>query len=280
MKVLKRGISILISFCLVFSLMVTAHCDSFDGQQISLQGTQIEYLISVGVPQSYLERRTPDEISFLFELAQTHTLQHFSVSTSYCENDYATFGTIPTSDMTFTVDCVAAFSLSLPNQPSRLDCVAVTIDYRWHSGHPLVRFEDAITVEWDSTLFQFNGDAFNSVDYHHMGSGPAPVNRQFRPAKLSQGGLGYYANLFNTSTNPVLYSGSASFLLDARENMYATSEYPSNMKRSLVTAEYTHNKNPLGIGLSFSDNGFNISVAPGALQDSAGASCPITYSVP
>lgn len=276
---MKRSIAFLVSLCLILSLTSTA-CASSDQSLVSNQVDQIEYLINAGVPQSYLERRTPHEINTLFELAQTHTLQHFSMSTSYFEGDTSPFGTIPVSDMTFNVDGVAAIRPPLPNQPSYLTSVLVTIDYQWNSGHPFVRAEDAITVNWDSSLFQFVEGTFNSVDYHHMGSGEAPVNSQTRPATIDQGGLGYYALLTNTSPNPVLYRGNAGFLLSAKENLYSINDYPSNIKRSLIAAVYTHNKNPLGLGLSFSHSGVGISVSPGSLQDSAGASYSIQYSVP
>lgn len=276
---MKRSISFLVSLFLILSLTSTA-CASSDKSLVNYQADQIEYLINAGLPQSYLERRTPHEIDTLFELAQTHTLQHFSISTSYFEGNSSPFGTIPVSDMTFNVDGIATIQPHLPNRPSLLTSILVTVDYRWNSGHPLIRNEDAITVEWESSLFQFVDGTFNSVDYHNMGSGESPVNRQSRPAALSQGGLGYYSLLTNLSPNPVLYRGNASFLLDAKTNIYSASDYPSNLKKSSITAVYTHNKNPLGVGLSFAYKGATISVSPGALQDSTGASYSVNYSMP
>lgn len=276
---MKKDISLLVSLCLIFSLTSTA-CASSDKSHIYNQANQIDYLINAGLPQTYLERRTPNEINTLFELAQTHTLQHFSMSTSYFEDDTSPFGTIPVSDMAFNVDGIAAIKPSLSNEPSYLTSVFVTIDYQWNSGHPFIRAEDAITVNWDSSLFQFTEGTFYSEDYHHMGSGEVPVNSQTRPATLNLGGLGYYAQLTNTSPNPVLYRGNAGFILQAKENMYSEDEYPSNVKRSLITAVYTHNKNPLGIGLSFLCKDFSVSVSSGSIQDSAGDSFSITYSMP
>lgn len=276
---MKRIISFLVSLCLIFLLTGTA-CASSDESYVSYQSDQIEYLINAGLPQSYLDRRTPYEIDTLFELAQTYTLQHFSMSTSYFENNTSTFGTIPVSDMEFHVDGIAAIFTPDNSEQSYLLSILITVDYLWGSGRPFVRAEDAITVNWDSSLFQFVEGTFKSVDYHHMGPGETPVNSQTRPATLDQGGLGYYALLTNISPNPVLYSGNASFILNAKENLFSKDTYPSNIKLTSFTAVYTHNKNPLGIGLSFAHKGVGVSVSPGPLQDSAGGSYSISYSMP
>lgn len=277
---MKKIVSIFLSSCVFFSLIGTAYSDSPGEPQVSAQVDQIAYLINVGMPQSYLERRTPHEIDSLFALAQAHTLQHFSVSVPYFEDAPSAFGTIPAADMMFNIDGVAAIEPPLPNRPSRLTSVLVTIDYRWSSGHPLVRAEDAIAVNWDSSLFQFVNGTFNSTDYHLMGSTNAPVNAQTRPAIIEQGGLGYYASLFNTSPNPIVYSGNASFMVEAKRNIYAEEDYPYNKERTLIGATYTHNESPLGIGLSFSINGGGISVSPGSLRSEAGDACSIIYSMP
>lgn len=282
---MKKSVSILVSLCLLCSLFGTASCDYLDGPQTSAQDEQIKCLIDAGVSQDYLSRRTSHEIDVLFELAQTHTLRYFAIDVPYAESDSSVLGTIPTTDMVFRVEGMQAEKPALPGSPSILTDVLITIEYNWYLAHPMVQKEDAIAVNWDSSLFILADNTFHSADYRYlpMSSVTMTLNEHSNPADIIQGGLGYYANLYNIPTNPtmpIVFSGNASFLLKARTTLYSSNTYPSNVKYTQIGAKYTHDKNPVGLGLSFSYDGFGISVSPGPLQDTVGGSCQIKYSMP
>ncbi len=281
----SHEIDVLFELAQTHTLVGASSCDSSDGSQTRNQDEQIQYLAGAGVPQDYLSRRTSHEIDVLFEMAQTHTLRYFAIDVPYAESDSLALGTIPATDMVFRVEGMQAEKPALPGSPSILTDVLITIEYSWYLGHPMVQKEDAIVVNWDSSLFILADNTFHSADYRYlpMSSVTMTLNEHSNPADIIQGGLGYYANLYNIPSNPatpIVFSGNASFLLKARTKLYASDTYPSSVKYTPIGAKYTHDKNPVGLGLSFSYGGFGSSVSPGPLQDTVGGSYQIKYSMP
>ncbi|MDE6260599.1 MAG: hypothetical protein K2M42_07020 [Oscillospiraceae bacterium] len=278
----KKKILLMLTFIWLFVLCFPSACaaESMDDLQVYSQDTKVEFLINAGIPGDFLNLRSTDDINTLYDLAQTHTLQYAVEQGSYSdfEGGNSFFGTIPESDMILSVHKIETQTPPLPGTRSRIDSILIYVDYAWTYGHPAVCNEDSITVNWDSSLFQFVGGTFSSADYWSVGGEGGikqTVNSQENPARLNQGGLGYFAMLSNTHAlgGPVQCSGSAGFLLEAKSTIYVGSS-----RRTSINVEYTHNKNPLPGSISLSYNGIGVSVNPGVLQDSVAKPIRIEYS--
>ena len=159
----------------------------------------------------------------------------------------------------------------------------MTVDYEW-TELPLIRGIDAITVNWDSNLLKYGGDdTFTSYDYMKN-----PLTNEWetykewsQPNATNQGGLGIDTYIDSGAfgdtdwihaTGP---KGSVNFSL-LPETILSMKIAPEST--TTVSAEYTHNTNPLGLGLSFTYQGVGVSVAPGVLQASIAATDVIWYT--
>lgn len=274
---MKKILSLVASISILFvACMTPSSADSFDFvEQEGTQNSQTEFLVAAGIPLEFLEMRSADELDTLYDLAQTHTLHYSS-----CEDEAMTFGTIPDTDMFLYPYFITACSPELPGTRSELDLVLVYVDYAWSAGHPFIHREDAISVNWDSNLFQFVPNQFSSVDYVLLPNNEKiSYNSQINPAKLNLGGLGYFADLSYVLPNAVLnhsqYCGSASFAVEPKYTIYA-----GTGNKTQITIQYVHDKNPSPIGgISFSYNGVGISISSGAFQDSVAKAISIDYSL-
>lgn len=267
---MKKTVSFLLALVLFFSVCLSSASACFESPQPETsQNSIIEFLADAGLPPEFLAARSDGELDALYDLAQTYTLHYSSP-----KDEGMTFGTIPDSDMVLYPHFISACSPKLPGKRSELTLVVVYVDYAWRAGHPLVHREDAISVNWQSDLFQFMPDQFNSTDYVKCLDTEYSYNIQHNPAKLGLGGLGYYADLMyrppNVVSGSLQYRGSASFALEPKRTIYAETG-----NKSQITVEYVHHKNPVG-SISFSYNG--VSITPGVLQDSVGKAINIDYS--
>ena len=280
---MKKSVKML---CFVLILCLSLSCISCKGFSVSAepfgQNDKIDNLVENGIPREFLLKRSVEEIDLLYDMAQEYVLEYKSEQELYDDNQIATYGTINENHMTLTVSKVEAHSPPLPGSPSRLDSVAVFVDYIWVDGRPLIKHEDAITVNWDSSVFLFVPDSFNSYDRIEVRSDQIidysqDFNVQANPAHLSQGGLGYYANLMFTLGNDLddylVRSGSASFMLEPRSTIYVGSDLSTS-----IAVEYTHDKNPVGLGVTLEYHGFGVTVSAALLQDSVAKAMTVTYS--
>ena len=133
-------------------------------------------------------------------------------------------------------------------------------------------------------LLKYGGDdTFTSYDYMKN-----PLTNEWetykewsQPNATNQGGLGIDTYIDSGAfgdtgwihaTGP---KGSVNFSL-LPETILSMKIAPEST--TTVSAEYTHNTNPLGLGLSFTYQGVGVSVAPGVLQASIAATDVIWYT--
>ena len=238
------------------------------------ENDKIDFLLATGLPLTFLEQRSSIEIDTLYDISQTYTLQYSVEQQYYYENDFIPHGTIPEADMVLSISKLEAHS---PGSPSRLTSVLIYIDYTWTKDHPTVRKQDAITVNWDSSLLQFAEGSFNSADYEEScnSSYVTTTNAQTNPSHLNLAGLGYYAQLRpGSSEENVILKGSASFTLNAKSSIYVGNSYLTQ-----ITVEYTHDKAPFLGSISLSYNGLGVSVSTGVLQDSVAKGITVRYAL-
>lgn len=271
--VMKKIISLFLFLCFVLPVPCSAAADPVDKK---LQVLEYE----IGVPAQYLNRLEEYEIDRLYALSQTRSIS-FGGGEYTCLSEAGTaepYGTIPTSDMILDTFSIIVESDRKVNNRNVIDYIIVYVDYEWTLGHPIIHKEDAISVNWDSDLFMFEPDSFKSSDYYYNTNtkrwegGPAFSD----PAKLNQGGLGYFANL-SKYTMPEAYiggfKGSATFTLLPKSNIFS-----GNDCKTAINIEYVHNKTAALGSLSFVYSGFGVSITTSMLTDSVGKAPAVHYS--
>lgn len=143
---------------------------------------------------------------------------------------------------------------------------------QWLNGKPLNRANDAITSNWDSSLWYCDTSSFwgRVEDVSNGSSATADVvYSSTRPAKNEQGGLGWYAPLQYSPLGftPTVRIGYV--LYPRNSTMPEGTKYVSS-----VTATYGHTYNSI-TGISFGVTGGSISMSGQATE--AAASCKIQH---
>ncbi len=153
--------------------------------------------------------------------------------------------------------------------------VLVGISWDWEGTKPLQRKQDALTVNWDESLFVFEEDSFYSVDSGKSGEEEEWVaeHEYTRPAQISQGGLGFYSLM---SATYMLTAGAAMFFLLPEISMVTGST-----KVTGINVNYVHDRSfiiPINIG--FNVVGFHVGFdISGFSYDEAADSANFRYSL-
>lgn len=185
-------------------------------------------------------------------------------------------GIIPEDHMNLSIFCFYDFY----EPTGQISDIYMLVNYTWAMLRPVVRKDDGITVNWDASLFTFLSGSFDSYDlgYYSLLDDWVLWSHSSSPAQLSQGGLGYYADL--GSYNAMLemgahqLRGTCSFTLLPTSPMYI--EYTN---ATSINVNYMHNKDPipwLSIGFVIKEI-FNVGLDFSGLNDEVADSVNIYY---
>lgn len=233
----KRIIHLTLAMMLVLSLAVPSFAvDTFDydvAYSWALEiGYPAEFLDLVSDDPSYLreiyyELKDMDEI----EVSVSHEVMHFTTS------DVQTRGNIDSSDLDFWM-LAAKTSIS-----GHISNVLVHVAYEW-IGPVILEFTDAVTVNWDDSMWGFNEKTSNfEAEMRTGGIGGTAYNTVNQPAELNNGGIGWFCPL---KFRPAIY-GAASFMLYPIDSQLQNGDRYS----SYLYATYAHQKYAASsIGLS------------------------------
>lgn len=238
------------------------------------------FLISRDYPSDYLDTLIPPQLENLYSLVSEKNAYFYSISQN--ENSAVEpYDNISAEELDFSV--VMSYIPIIYNGATYFGELLMTVDYEW-TELPLIRGIDAITVNWDSNLLKYGGDdTFTSYDYMKN-----PLTNEWetykewsQPNATNQGGLGIDTYIDSGAFGDTDWihatglKGSVNFSL-LPETILSMKIAPEST--TTVSAEYTHNTNPLGLGLSFTYQGVGVSVAPGVLQASIAATDVIWYT--
>lgn len=263
--------------CVILSIILIIGTTSVNVNALNLSREgKISYLVEKGIPYNTLMEMPDEVVDIWFNKVYGQEIVYLGESSSTLieQNESSTipYGTISSSDMTFTVTAVGLVT-NLSDGRQKLDAVLLSVDYLWAEGKPLICYEDAISVNWDSSLFAYDADSFSAFEYYRDSGSWVYIGKNSTPTEINQGGLGYYTNL--TAGHTQLKGYSTFTLLPSEDNMYMTS---ANRVTS-INAQYVHTKT-LGIaGATFGYNGNGITINAPALSDSAAASDNFSYSI-
>ena len=246
------------------------------------------FLIDRNYPSDYLDTLILPQLENLYHMATEKNAYFYSRETRSLsetrEDEIGTAesrGNIPAEDMDFSI--TMSYTPIVLNGSTYFKEIFVTIEYNW-IDLPMMRGIDAITANWDTTLLKYGGDE-NFIAYDYM-QNPLTGRWQVwktwtKPNALNQGGLGI--DTYIDSGDYLDYSwlkatglkGTVDFSL-LPETMLSMKINPLSVTN--INADYTHDKNPLGTGLSFTYQGVSVLVAPGVLQDSIATSDTLWYT--
>lgn len=241
----KKVISILLTLCLLISaypLQVMAS-ESIDNQ-----------LINRGYPLKLIEIMLDEEKTDLiandcyYDCANTYNYDEYGELINvinFDENAIMTFGQIKTSHL----------SLTITKSKSGSNTV-LTFNYDWKTL-PLNRYQDPMSLAWDSSIFSYKSGSFKKVDKYSyvLGDGSngqvytATQSSETSYANGSSNYISWYADLKGYTSNVIKLYGYGSLTLVPKKTGKSTQ----------IFGHYVHNKTGLSLSLSYGAAGFSIS---------------------
>ena len=161
---------------------------------------------------------------------------------SYDKPAITPFGQIKTSQLSLTI----ARSKSGSN-------TVITFNYNWKTL-PLNRYQDPMSIAWDSSIFSLKSGSFKKVDKYDFvldnGKYYTSTNSsETSYAKASSNYVSWYADLKGYTANVVKLYGYGTMTLVPKKTGKSTQ----------VFGHYVHNKTGLSLSLTYGGGGFAVS---------------------
>lgn len=218
-----------------------------------------------GFPTDFLARRTASQIDELYEACIQENLifdstKVITIEEQLAEKEEVIRGSIPSEDMSLEVTpLIKVYS------DQEVELVRVFAFYEWKKGKPFILKEDPITVNWDPTLFAYDGNfklscCSDNNEYYS----------ESRPAKAAQGGIGTFAKLYASAG---VLSGTCRFdLVPKTTPLYLADKTTPGRIAHHVDVEYVHDKNLTSGALTIVIKGLQVSISANGSYDEAAAS--------
>lgn len=228
-----------LAFIMTLVLVVPISANAKETQSIS-DDSMREYLISLGCPEEYVETLSTDKMANMYEILKSGNYEFSGWEQEVLEiqeeNPNAR-GNIPTSKLQLTI---ATFDNT--HDGNIVNDVYVSLGYLWIQP-PLATFTDALTFNWDGSLFSLNG--FYAMN---TGKNGGVVDSISAPAKSANGGVGWYSRMADPNFGIVGVNGGAELRLVPKKTITMNSNLNSDMHLN-----YAHST--LGVTLSFGIDG-------------------------
>lgn len=256
---MKKIISVVLMLALSLTMCISGYAEEVTSEVTT--SDKIEYLVSQGIPADLVKNAPTEDIDDMYTTFYGKSVEYLGTETVTMQETlpFTTYGTISSSDLIFGVSRMAVKNDKLAQKTDPIDFLYVYANYEWQKK-PLVRWKDGITVNWDPDVFTLQQNSY---------IGPEDESE---PAEVSQGGLGFYANLSNATY------GSAKFkLVPTHRPMYIDKDTYSFPYNTNINGNYLHNKNPIGFSVGFSVEIVSVTMEVGGLSDSVGSTITISY---
>ncbi len=218
-----------------------------------------DYLINCGFDEDYLDSLSSDLRYHMRKLIDNNVVTSIDYKKSSFDLDKddndTTRAALKEDD--FIMDIVCSNICS--SGSNVVNGVLVGISWEWLDSEPVIRQTDSITVNWDSTLFDFVSDSFLSQDMYRFTYSPQEwiVGEEYtRASESMQGSIGYYTSLFgDTPTHSVSNKGATIFILQPRSKIVVGKDYNTS-----INVNYVHNANLLIPSFGFDTSGLTVGV--------------------
>lgn len=233
-----------------------------------------DFLLSCGYSEEFLDALSDEMILKMYNAIGDSEVVDIEESVFQLDEEgvlslVTPYGTINDSSLTITIDAATINR----NGTNEIGLCMYTAVWEWAVDKPAIRYKDAIAINWESNIFCL--DEFYAQDTKRAigEANPTIVKEYTNPAEAVQGGIGHFCQLKLFSE----YVGGAVLLLLApTEAMYNPNSSKSN--RTNIHFNYVHNRNPLGISLSFSVEVAGVSINPTSMSDSTARYTPFYFS--
>lgn len=229
-----------------------------EGSQTVSNDSMRKYLVTLGCPNEYVDTLSDDRVSNMYNILISGNYEFSGLKQEIVEvqdgNPNAR-GNISTSKLKLSI---ATFDYV--DSSNNVQEVYVSLGYYWLQ-EPIVTATDAITFNWDGTLFALNGFyAINTSDEK------LPVDYVDAPAKSANGGIGWYSKMKDPYLGMVGINGGADLLLIPKKTIGANSNLNSDMHLNYAHATLGFS---LSFGIDSSGPSVGISVVSGTYDEQA-----------
>lgn len=218
-----------------------------------------EILINKGYPQQTLNIYGESLINYLFDKLQKDNIEKIAVSTEeyICDFPSNVRATIPTSTLKVMVN-----TYNYADATGRITGLDIDTNYTW-IVEPTVRFTDAITLNWDPTMFKYSGymNGHNTV-INSQDNQTDFFNFMSVAASENSAGIGWNTELKSPNISADLQNqpyGQFYISFDVAKEFYAQDDV-----RTIINYQYNHST---GLPLSFVKNGNNVSISSSGTVD-------------
>lgn len=254
MKLIKKLISSVVCVAILFSIAtISVHAETIP----------YSYLVKVGFPATYLDSLSEDMILRIYETVADKDVYAIETKTMYLPEtncSISTYGSI--SEYSLHLDILSAEICQ--KGTTTITSVMVAASWDWGYSKPFVRKTDALTINWDSSIFSFSENSFllqeKFKNYNSDGSQTdwKVLQEYSRPEEHSQGGVGFTTQLSKFND---FVGGNVLFLVEPKIRMRvkSTNEQGSSTNFNI---NYIHDRSITGLSYSFPIAGGNIGIQP------------------
>lgn len=253
----SRRLSLVLTFVMILFLCSSVSVNAEELQMVS-DDFMREYLVTLGCPEEYVDTLSDEKVSNMYNILICGNYEFSGLKQEVVElqdGNANARGNIPTSKLRLTI---ATFDNV--NSLNNVQEVYVSLGYYWLQ-EPIVTATDALTFNWDGTLFSLNGFYAMNTSAQNL-----PVDSIDTPAKSASGGIGWYSRMKDPYLGMVGINGGAELLLIPKQTIKANSNLNSDMHLNYAHATVGLS---LSFGISSSGPSAGVSVVSGVYDEQA-----------
>lgn len=215
------------------------------------QMSNYEILLNKGYPAEFLDKLTDEVIQRVVNAIGDGYVADVEINkVTLKESNDKTRGAINENSMDLLISAESIYQ----SNSNKVTKVVVLATWEWAANKPVYRGQDAVTVNWDNTLFSYDADSFYAQDLYksNVNDEWSIFNEYTKLAASNQGGIGHWTDLKGLKK---YVGGVMSFFLNPNSPMIKGTTYNTS-----INLEYAHAPVPLtGLSLSILDVGIGIS---------------------
>lgn len=261
MKILKKITTVFISIVMILSTTMPSFA-------VEEETNNYEFLLSQGYPAEHLDNLTESTLQKMVEMIGTGYISNIEIEESTLnESTGVTRGAINEGSMTLQITTAAICQ----HNTDKITRVLVSAAWEWAKNKPIYRGQDAVTINWDNSIFSYNADSFYAQDFYKSNaSDDWSIFKEYTTlATSNQGGIGHWTDLKGLKS---YVGGAMLFLLNPNSPMIKGTKY-----NTTINVEYAHAPVPL-TGLSLSILSVGVGISWNLTCDTMSNSCNFKFS--
>ncbi len=272
MTYIKKFFSIALCFVFLFSIAsISVHAEL----------SPYSYLLQIGFPSAYLDSLSSDMVLHIYETVVDKDVYSVNSKTIYLDESNgiaSTYGSI--SEKSLHLDILTA-EICLKGTTT-INGVLVAASWDWGYSKPFMRKTDALTVNWDNSIFAFAENTFllqeKFKNYKSDGTTTdwQVLQEYTRPTQHSQGGVGFTSKFSQFND---FVGGSVIFVVDPKLRMRVKSANEWGPSTNF-NINYIHDRSIRGLTYNFPISNGNVSIQPSGNSYDEAADSNSFYYVP